>query len=68
MRISSISVTDLVSGVSDGTGIGSAIFVSLETTGGSITGTVSVFATLELVPDIFCWRSQKISTTEMSLL
>ena len=47
-----VSVTGLVSGVSNVTGIGSSIFVSLETIGGSTTGIVSVFAPLELVPDV----------------
>ena len=60
MRISSVSVTGLVSGVSDVTGIGSSVFVSLETIGGSITGIVSVFAPLELVPDISVGVLKKI--------
>ena len=60
MRISSVSVTGLVSGVSDVTGISSSIFVSLGAVGSSTTGIVCVFAPLELVPDISVGVLKKI--------
>ena len=52
MRVSSVSVTSLVPSVADVTCMGSSNFVSLETIGGSTTGVVSVFASLELVLDV----------------
>ena len=68
MRISSVSVTGLVSGVSDVRGIDSSVLVSLEAAGGSNTGIASVFAPLELVPDTSVGVLKKNSTTEMSRL
>ena len=69
MRVSSVSVTGLVSGVSDVTGIVSFNVVSPETIKGSTIITVSVFASLELVPDVSVGvLKKKKNSAEMSWL